>query len=56
MKTICRPGYHCNGFVETHALGCMRYVYTLLVQMNQRVLNKLSKESDINDHKCSTTQ
>ena len=21
MKTMCPPGYHHNGFVETHALG-----------------------------------
>ena len=20
MKTMCSPGYHCNGFVATHAL------------------------------------
>ena len=23
MKTMCRPGYHQNGFVATHALGAM---------------------------------
>ena len=23
MKTMCRPGYHHNGFVATHALGHM---------------------------------
>ena len=44
MKTMCPPGYHHNGFVATHALGHMIYSYTLLVPMNQRVLNKLSKE------------
>ena len=44
MKTMCRPGYDHNGFVATRALGCMMYGYTLLVTMNQRVLNKLSKE------------
>ena len=22
IKTICPPGYHHNGFVATHALGC----------------------------------
>ena len=44
MKTMCPPGYHHNGFVATHALGHMMYGYTLLVPMNQRVLNKLSKE------------
>ena len=39
MKTMCPPGYHPNGFVTTHALGHMMYGYTLLVPMNQRVLN-----------------
>ena len=29
--------------------------YTLLVPVNQRVLNKLSKEHNISDHKWSTT-
>ena len=51
MKTMCPPGYHHNGFVATHALGHMRYSYTLLVPMNQRVLNKLHKEHSISDHK-----
>ena len=41
---MCPPGYHHNGFVATHALGHMMYDYTLLVPMNQKVLNKLSKE------------
>ena len=27
MKTMCLPGYHHNGFVATHALGHMIYVY-----------------------------
>ena len=44
MKTMCLPGYHLNGFVETHALGHMMYGYTLLVPMSQRVLNKQIKE------------
>ena len=44
MKTMCPPGYHHNGFVETHALGHTMYGYTLLIPMKQRVLNKLSKE------------
>ena len=44
MKTMCPPDYHHNGFVATHALGHMIYGYTLLVPMNQRVLNKQSKE------------
>ena len=43
MKTMFPPGYHHDGFVATHALRHMRYGYTLLVPMNQRVLNKLSR-------------
>ena len=52
MKTVCPPGYHHNGFVATHALGHMMYGYTLLVPMNQRVLNKQSKERNISGHGC----
>ena len=55
MKTIYLPGYHHNGFVATHALGYMMYGYTLPTQMNQGVLNKLSKEHNISSHKLSTT-
>ena len=51
MKTMCPPGYHHNGFVATHALGHMMYSSTLLVPMNQRVLNKQSKERNISGHK-----
>ena len=51
MKTIFPPCYHHNGFMATHALGHMMYGYTLLVPMNQRVLNKLSKEHDVSGHK-----
>ena len=51
MKTMCPPGYHHNGFVATHALGHMKYGFTLLVPMNQRVLNKLSRESNMSGHK-----
>ena len=47
MKTMCPPGYHHNGFVATHALGHMMCGYTLLVPINQRMLNKLSKEHNI---------
>ena len=25
MKTMCPPGYHHNGFMETHALGHIMY-------------------------------
>ena len=51
MKTMCPPGYHHNGFVATHALGHMMYSSTLLVPMNQRVLNKQSKKRNISGHK-----
>ena len=44
LKTMCPPSCHCDGFVATHALGHMMYGYTLLVPINQRLLNKLSKE------------
>ena len=53
MKTMCPPSYHHNGFVATHALGHMMYVYTLLVPINQRVLRNLSKEHNISGHKSS---
>ena len=51
MKKMCPPGYHHNGFVATHALGHMMYGSTLLVPMNQKVLNKQSKERNISGHK-----
>ena len=51
MKTMCPPDYHHNGFVATHALGHMMYGSTLLVPMNQRVLNRQSKERNISGHK-----
>ena len=28
MRTMCPPGYHHNGFVATHVLGHIMYVYT----------------------------
>ena len=49
MKTMFPPGYHHNAFGSTHALGHKMYGYTLLVLMNQRVLNKLSKEHNLSD-------
>ena len=55
MKTMCPSGFY-HGFVATHVLGHMVYSYTLLVPMNQTVLNKVSKEHNISDHKWSTTQ
>ena len=50
-KTMCPSGHHQNGFVTTHALGHMMYSYTLLVQMNQKVFNNLSKEHNTSGHK-----
>ena len=51
VKKMCRLAYHQNGFVATDGLGHMMYCYKLLVRMNQRVLNKLTMERNINDHK-----
>ena len=48
---MCSPGYHNNGFVATHVLCHMKYGYTLLVLMNQRLLNRLTKERNISGHK-----
>ena len=44
---MCPLGYRHDGFVVTHALRHMMYGYSLLVPMNHRVLNKLSKERNI---------
>ena len=55
MKTKCPPNYHHSGFVATHVLGRMMYGCTLLVPMNQTVLNKRRKERNISGHKrCKT--
>ena len=50
-KQFALPAITTMAFVATHALGHMMYGYTLLVPMNQRVLNKLSKEHNITGHK-----
>ena len=42
IKIMCPFGYHHNVFGVTHALGHMMCSYTLLVPLNQKVLNKLS--------------
>ena len=42
MKTMCSLGH--NGFVANHTLRHMMFGCTLLVPMNQRVLNKLRKQ------------
>ena len=39
-----------NHVTDVH-IGNMMYGYTLLVPMNQRVLNKLRKERNISGHK-----
>ena len=49
MKTMCSPDYHDNGFVSTHTPEYIICSYTLLVPINQRVLNKVSKEHNISD-------
>ena len=51
MKTMCPRSYHHNGLAATRALGHMMYGYTLLVPVNQRVLNKLNKEHNKSGHK-----
>ena len=56
MKTISHPDYHHNGFVATRAFGYMMYGYSLLVPMNQRLLNKPSKEHNMSSHKRSKTR
>ena len=45
-QTMCPPGCYqsTNGRKLTHTLGHMIYCYTLLVSINQRLLNKSSKE------------
>ena len=55
-KILCSPGYHHNAFVATEVLGQLYivwliYSYTLLVPMNQKVLNKLNKECNVNGRK-----
>ena len=57
LYTIMRiyfPGYHPNNFAATLALRHILYSYSLLVPMNQSVLNKLRKQRNISDHTWST--
>ena len=51
MKTMCPRGYHHHGFVASDAIAHRMYSYTIVVPMNQRVLNKISKERNMSDHK-----
>ena len=53
---MCPPYFHHNGFVATHVLRHMMYLYELLVTMNKKVLNVPSKRYNINGHKYFTTQ
>ena len=43
---VCLPGYcpSANGLMVTHELGHMMYDYTFLVPVNEKVLNKSSKQ------------
>ena len=50
MKTMC-PLVITTMAVATYTLVHMIYSYILLVPMNQRVLNKQSKECNISGHK-----
>ena len=45
-QAMCITNYYqsVNGLMATHVLGHMMYGYKLLVPMNQRVLNKSSKQ------------
>ena len=45
MKAMCPSGYQHNGFIATHAFGHMTYG-CILLPMNQRMPNKLSKEGN----------
>ena len=51
MTRTCISAYRHNGFVATHVPRDVMYGYTLLVLMNQRMLNKLSKELSISGNK-----
>ena len=51
MKESCLSGYQHNCFMATHAIVHMMYGCSLLVPMNQRVFNKLSKKGNISCRK-----
>ena len=55
MKTMCPPFCCNNDFGATHAPGHTIYGYTLLVPVNQRVLNKTSMEYNVSSHKWSSS-
>ena len=58
MSTHPHPHAHTHThthIVATYALGHMMYGYTLLVPMNQKMVDKLYKEHNIGGHKWSTT-
>ena len=43
--------YHYSSFVATRAPGNVMYSYSLLLLMDQRVFNKLSKDRKISNPK-----
>ena len=45
------PSWLLSQWLCGNSLGHMMHGYTLLVPMNQRVLNKLGKEDNISGHK-----
>ena len=51
---MCPLTNHYNGLMTTHALEHMMYGYTLLVPINQRLLQKSSKEYNMSGHKWFT--
>ena len=55
MKTMCPSGYPHNGFVATHALDHIMWGHIFLVAMNQKVVNKLNKQCNLNGQKSFTT-
>ena len=48
---MCPPCYQHNGFLANHAFEHMMYGYTLLLQMNLTVLNKLSKKQNTSGYR-----
>ena len=44
MKTMCSPGYHCNGFVTTHALWQMIYIYFIHASSTHEIFDKERKK------------
>ena len=51
IKTMYSFSYHYSSFVATRAPGNVMYSYSLLLLMDQRVFNKLSKDRKISNPK-----